>query len=126
MGVSYDACRTTPRAVTHPAAASGPASSLVHMQVHAYSMFGQRLPRHFSLGATVRSEGIAGASIAGNVLVAQTVNGGICTAAACCCRIVCVHSSRDREVQDGWVVSHGCMMTWRQRRRSHRSERQGL
>ena len=95
MGVSCDASRTMPRAIAHPVTASGPASSLLPVQVHAYSMFGQRLPRHFSLGATVRSEGIAGASIAGNVLVAQTVNGGICTAAACCCRIVCVHSSRD-------------------------------
>lgn len=63
------------------------------MQVHVYSMFGQRLPRHFSLGAAVKSEGVASAVIAGNVLVAQTVSGGICTAAACSCRTSCVYSS---------------------------------
>lgn len=42
-------------------------------QVHTYSMFGQRQPRHFSLGAAVKSEGVASAVISGNVVVAQTV-----------------------------------------------------
>lgn len=44
------------------------------LQVHTYNMFGQRLPRHFSLGAAVKAEGIADACISGNVLVAQTVS----------------------------------------------------
>jgi hypothetical protein len=69
------------------------------MQVHVYSMFGQRLPRHFSLGAAVKSAGVASAVIAGNVLVAQTVGDGICKAAACFCRISCVHSPCNCRVQ---------------------------
>ena len=40
-------------------------------------MFGQQLPRHFSLGAAVKREGIASAVVAGNVLVAQTVGGSL-------------------------------------------------
>ena len=64
-----------------------------------YSMFGQRLPRHFSLGAAVKSEGVASAVIAGNVLVAQTVSGAICTATACLCRISSVQSPYSCKVQ---------------------------
>lgn len=42
-------------------------------QVHSFTMFGARLPRHFSLGAAAKAEGVAEARVFGDSLVAVSV-----------------------------------------------------